>query len=229
MSLRELREIQALNTLVFETYGQPEKAREFKLKSLKSWGFDLLYGKMGGEKKYFTSEKARKVGEKYVENGVEYEVEKVVSKLTSKQKIFANIEMEEGRAYLVAELWEEEGNNEILRVPAASLLVALFKKNRYSNLLESIRNVGTTTEFIKKRGDEGKPLPYEELPGEVLKFLRKAKSIEKDAGFGRIALAYFGENKDRKPRFWISWLLPTIALFDLELSSKVNKCMDTWK
>ena len=91
MSLKELREVQALNTLVFETFGQPEKAREFKLKSLKSWGFDLLYGKMDGEKKYFTSEKARKIGEKYTEGGIEYEVEKVITKLSPKQKIFANI------------------------------------------------------------------------------------------------------------------------------------------
>ncbi len=229
MSLMDLKETQALNTLVFETLGQPEKAREFKLKSLKSWGFDLLYGKKGGKSCYFTSEKTRKAGDKYTEGGVEYEVEKVVSKLSAEQKIFANIEMEFGRAYLVAELWEEEGSTEILRVPAASLLVALFKKNRYGNLLEAMRNVGTTTELIKKRGEEGKPLPYEELPGDVLKFLRKAKSIEKDAGFGRLALAYFGENKDRRPRFWLSWLLPTIALFDLELASKVNKCLDVWK
>ncbi len=229
MSLMDLREVQALNTLVFETLGQPERAREFKLKSLKSWGFDLLYGKKGGKSCYFTSEKARKVGDKYTEGGVEYEVEKVVSKLSTKQKIFANIEMELGRAYLVAELWEEEGSTEILRVPAASLLVALFKKNRYGNLLEAVRNVGTTTELIKKKGEEGKPLPYEELPGEVIKFLRKAKSIEKDAGFGRLALAYFGKNKEGRPRYWLSWLLPTIALFDLELASKVNKCLDVWK
>jgi uncharacterized protein (UPF0128 family) len=45
MTITDLKELNAINTLVFETLGQPEKEREFKLKSLKKWGFDLLLGK----------------------------------------------------------------------------------------------------------------------------------------------------------------------------------------
>ena len=35
--ITELRLAQLLNTLVFETLGQPEREREFKIKSLKKW------------------------------------------------------------------------------------------------------------------------------------------------------------------------------------------------
>ncbi|NPA88381.1 MAG: TIGR00703 family protein, partial [Epsilonproteobacteria bacterium] len=53
--ITELRREQLLNTLVFETLGAPEREREFKIKSLKKWGFDLVFGKKDGEETYFAA------------------------------------------------------------------------------------------------------------------------------------------------------------------------------
>jgi len=62
----ELREIQALNTLVFETLGEPESEREFKFKALKKWGLDLLLGRKDGKEAFFVAEYGkRKEGEVY--------------------------------------------------------------------------------------------------------------------------------------------------------------------
>ncbi len=127
MTITELREIQALNTLVFETLGQPEKEREFKFKSLKRWGLDLIIGKKDGKETFFVSEYGkRKAGDIYDEEGVHYEVTEILYEMPKNKKLFAHIEMENGRAYLVGELREGNENIEILRLPAASLLLAYF-------------------------------------------------------------------------------------------------------
>ncbi len=226
MSLDRLREIQALNTLVFETLGQPEKEREFKFKELKRWGFDLIRGRKGGVETYFTAEEGkRKVGEKYEEEGVEYEVSEILTELPKNKRLYAHIESYSGRAYIVCQLREGEENIEILRVPAGSLVLSFFKKNKLNQLVAHMRNVGICVEFVKQRGQEGKPVPYEELPSVARKFLRTVKDVEKEAGFGRVALAYYGEDKEMKPRYRISWLLPTIAMFDLEIAQKADKAL----
>jgi uncharacterized protein (TIGR00703 family) len=230
MTITDLKELNAVNTLVFETLGQPEKEREFKLKSLKKWGFDLILGKKNGETTYFTAEtNTKKVGDKYNEEEIVFEVEEIVEKLPKNKKIFAHIEMIEGRAYLVGELREGEENIEILRVPAGTVLMAYFKKHKYHHLIEALRNVGTALELVKHRGQEGKPVPFEELPNVARRFLREAKKIEKEAGFGRVALAYWGENKDGDARFRVSWLLPTIALFDNSIAEKTDKTLAEFK
>lgn len=226
MSVVELREYQVLNTLVFETLGQPEKEREFKFKELKRWGFDLIFGRKGGKETYFTTETdKRKVGEKFVENGVEYEVVEILKDLPKNKRLFAHIESYNGRAYIVAQLRENEDNIEILRVPAGVVVLSFFKKNKLNQLVAHMRNVGICIEFVKQRGQEGKPVPYEELPSVARKFLRTVKDVEKEAGFGRVALAYYGEDKEMKPRYRISWLLPTIAMFDLEIAQKADKAL----
>ncbi len=226
MSLAELKEQQALNTLVFETLGQPEKEREFKFKSLKRWGLDLILGKKAGKETYFVAEFGkRKAGDIYKEGDVEYQVSEVLYEMPKNKKLFAYIRMENGRAYLVGELREGEENIEILRLPAASLLLAYFKKHKLHHLIEALRNVGTATELVKQRGQEGKPYSYEKLPNVARRFLREAKKVEKEAGFGRVALAYFGENKDGDARFRVSWLLPTIALFEIDIAEKADKIL----
>ncbi len=230
MDLRQLREIQALNTLVFETLGQPEKEREFKFKSLKRWGLDLIFGKRDGEETFFVAEYGkREVGERYEEEGVQYEVSEILYEMPKNKKLFAHIEMMEGRAYIVGQLREGDNNIEILRLPAGSLLLAYFKKHKLHHLIEALRNVGTATELVKQRGQEGKPVPYSDLPNVARRFLRNAKDIEKEAGFGRVALAYYGENKDGDPRFRVSWLLPTIALFEIDIAEKVDKNLGAFK
>ena len=230
MTISELREIQALNTLVFETLGQPEREREFKFKSLKRWGLDLIAGKRGGKTTFFTAEYGKhKAGDVYSEGGEEFEVAEILQEMPKDKKVFAHIEMQEGTAYIVAQLREGEENIEILRVPAASMLLAYFKKHRLPNLIEAFRNVGTATELVKQRGQEGKPVPYEALPNVPRRFLREAKKVEKEAGFGRVALAYFGENKDGDARFRLSWLLPTIALFELDIAERADKLLAAFK
>ncbi|HFE53958.1 MAG TPA: TIGR00703 family protein [Bacteroidetes bacterium] len=230
MTISELREIQALNTLVFETLGQPEREREFKFKSLKRWGLDLIAGKRGGKATFFTAEYGKhKAGDVYSEGGEEFEVAEILQEMPKDKKVFAHIEMQEGTAYIVAQLREGEENIEILRVPAASMLLAYFKKHRLPNLIEAFRNVGTATELVKQRGQEGKPVPYEALPNVPRRFLREAKKVEKEAGFGRVALAYFGENKDGDARFRLSWLLPTIALFELDIAERADKLLAAFK
>ncbi|WP_457567966.1 TIGR00703 family protein [Desulfurobacterium sp.] len=230
MTITELREIQALNTLVFETLGQPEKEREFKFKSLKRWGLDLIAGKKNGRETFFVSEYGkRKAGDSYSEGGTDYEVTEILYEMPKNKKLFAHIEMENGRAYLVGELREGNENIEILRLPAASLLLAYFKKHRLHHLIEALKNVGTATELVKHRGQEGKPYSFEKLPNVARRFLREAKKVEKEAGFGRVALSYFGENKDGDPRFRVSWLLPTIALFEIEIAEKADKILAAFK
>jgi len=73
--ITELRMAEILNTLVFETLGQPEKEREFKIKSLKKWGFDLIFGLKDGEETFFAASD-KKVGDKYEENENTYEVKR---------------------------------------------------------------------------------------------------------------------------------------------------------
>ncbi len=107
----ELKLEQAINTLVFETLGQPEKEREFKFKSLKRWGFDLLFGKKDGKDTFFTAEYGqKKKGDTYTLDDVKYEVEEVLTEMPKNKKIFAHIEMVEGRAYLIAQLREGDEN-----------------------------------------------------------------------------------------------------------------------
>lgn len=147
----ELREVQVLNTLIFETLGDPKREREFKLKSLKRWGFDLIFGIKDGKSTYFTSETGkRKEKDKYTENGVEYEVNEILNNLPKNKKLFAHIETKQGRAYIVCQLRENGENIEILRVPAGKIILTFFKKNDLTNLINSVRNIGICIEFVKR-------------------------------------------------------------------------------
>ncbi len=230
MKFWQIKEQLVLGTLVFETLGQPEKEREFKIKSLKKWGLDLIFGTKGGQETYFTVQSgSRKVGETFTEGGEEYKVVEILKELPKNKKIYAHIEMVQGTAYLIGELREGNKNIEIIRLQAAELLIAFLKKHKLAQVIEALRNVGTASELVKHKGEQGKPYPYEELPPIARRFLREAKDVEKEAGFGRLAFAYFGENKDGIPRYWFSWLLPTIALFDLNIAQDVDKALAIWE
>ena len=222
--MQELKEQMLLNTLVFETLGNPEKERQFKLKQLKKWGFDLVFGKKDGIETYFAAQN-RSEGEKFESEGSEYEVTEILKELPKNTKVFAHIEMIEGRAWLYVDLREEEMNTPILQIPAGEILLAFLKKHRFSHLIASLKNLGSAASIVKHHGEEGKPLQFEELPPVPRRFLREAKKIEKEMGFGRIALAYFGENKDGKARYWMQWLVPTIALFDEHIAQKIDKTL----
>ncbi len=226
--ITELRESQLLNTLVFETLGNPEREREFKIKQLKKWGFDLIFGKIDGEEGFFAASD-KNIGDKYEENKKSYEVVEILKELPKNKKLFAKIEMIEGRAYLYVYLREDDIDTPILHIPAGEILVAFLKKHKFIKILEAIRNLGSAASLVKKHGDEGKPLSFEELPPVARRFLRDAKKIEKEMGFGRIALAYFGENKSGEARYWMEWMVPTIALFDEKISEKIDKTLAEFK
>lgn len=229
MDKKELVEKIALNTLVFETLGQPEKEREFTIQDLRRWGFDLILGKKNGVRTFFASQAGREVGDKWEEGGATYEIEEILLELPENKKLFAHIETSEGVAYIVAELREGKENLEILRTPAPTLLMAFFKKHRLHELANNLKSMGVITEFYKQRGRESLPLPYKKLPLVARDFLERAKKVEKMAGFGRVALAYFGKTREKDNRFRVSWLLPTIALFDIDISEKANTALEEFK
>ncbi len=219
MKVDQLREFQVNNTLVFETLGKPEKEREFSLSSLKRWGFDLVFGKKDGQQTFFTTQKDKdQTGE-----GSTFEIQELFESMPKNKKVFARIEMNQGKAYLVADLREKKDNIEILRIPAGSILLAFLKKHKCWNVIEALRSLGTAAELRKQRGQEGRPVSYNKLPAFCKKFLKDAKKIEKDTGFGRISLAFFGKNKDGDPRFLLTWFLPTISLFEIDLAEKIDK------
>ncbi len=227
--MNELKENMLLNTLVFETLGRPEKEKEFKIKSLKKWGFDLVFGKKNDKEVFFTQkENLRKEGDKFKSGEDSFEVVEILKELPKNKKIYAHIEMIEGTAYLCVDLRDEE-NIEILRLPAGEILLAFLKKHKFPKIVEALRNLGSVASLVKFRGEEGNPLPFRELPPIPRRFLREAKKIEKEMGFGRVALAYFGENKEGLSRYWIEWSVPTIALFDEHISQKIDKAFAEFK
>ena len=228
------KETAALGTLVFETIGQPEKAREYNVKLLKRLGIDLLYGMKGGELTYFSAatEDGRKAGDTYVdEEGIQYEVKSVVEELPRNAKLWARIEGYHGIAYLVVDLVIEDDNLEepqvieVLRTPAASLMLAFFKKNKWTHLIDAFSNVGVSVAFELSRGSKGRLHTFDELPNVVRRFLREARKLEKRVGYGRIEFAYLGENKDGKMRFKMRWMLPATALFDRNIAEKADKVL----
>ena len=224
--MSQLQEELLLNTLVFETLGEPQKAKEFKLKSLKKWGFDLIFGKTGEQNGFFAlQENSKQVGDTFEHEGESYEVVEILKELPKQTKIYAHIEMVEGRAYLCVDIRQNSGTQEILRIEAGEILLAFLHKHKFQHLINALRNLASAASLIKHHGEEGKPLPFEELPPVPRRFIREAKKIEKEMGFGRLALAYFGENKDGKARYWMEWMVPTIALFDEHIAQKIDKTL----
>ncbi|NPA03755.1 MAG: TIGR00703 family protein, partial [Epsilonproteobacteria bacterium] len=159
----DLKEAMLLNTLVFETLGNPEKEREFKLKALKKWGFDLVFGKRDGEDTYFAASN-KQAGDKYESGGESFEVVEVLKELPKNSKVYAHIEMIEGQAFLFVDLREEEKNTPILQIPAGEILLAFLKKHKLPKVIEALRNIGSASSLVKHHGEEGKPLSFEELP-----------------------------------------------------------------
>jgi len=230
MKSTELKELIAINTLVFETLGKPESERNFNFKSLKRWGLDLIKGKKQGIETYFTTRAGQHhKGDSYDELGSRYEVQEIMDKMPAKKKIYAHIQMINGQSFLVAQLREHTENIEIVRLPVASILMSYYKKHKLFNLAAATSNIGTAIELTKHQGQMGKPVSFDQIPNKVKRFLREAKKIEQKTGFGRLALSYFGKNKDGDDRFRLSWLLPTIAVFDLDIAEKIDQYLGSFK
>ncbi len=195
-------------TYVFETLGRPEKKREFKVKTLKKWGFDLI----GDRFENIAIDKDGKAAN-------------ILKELPKNLKIEAKIEMIEGVAYLNIALEREGETKELLKIEAAQILLAFLKKHKLPHLAESIQSIGSAATLAKHRCEEGKAVELELFPNSFRRFLKEAKKIEKKMEFGRICLVYFGENKDKIPRYKMEWQVPTIALFDEEIAQKIDKVL----
>ncbi len=216
-----------INTFVREKWGEIPNEIEVKLKSLKAWGFDLLSGIKGGQQCMFVADEddKRKKGDIYEEQGETCEVNEVVEKLPKGSKIIVNVELEDRRGIVKAFYRDDNGKENLLfSLPSAELLLVYFKKRKFNNLLNAFHSCGLTTEFIQKNGDQGRAVDYDELPQQMKRALREAWDIiRKKTSVGRFTLAYFGQNKDKKDRYIVNWIVPTIYLFDLDIAEAINK------
>jgi len=231
LSAEELkrRHQRMLNTFVREQWGEIPAEIEVKLKSLKAWGFDLLAGLRGGQQAVFVapSEDHRAVGDTYESQGEEFVVQEVWNELKKGARILIRVGLEERRGVIRAYYLSPFGEETLLfTLPAAELLLAYFKKRGYGKLLEAFHSSGLTTEFIQKRGDQGKAYDFDHLPPKMRRALREGRDlIRKFTGVGRFTLVYFGKNKDGDDRYAVTWLLPTIHLFNVEVAERLEKLL----
>jgi uncharacterized protein (TIGR00703 family) len=219
----------ALNTFVREGWGEIPTELEVPLKALKSWGFDLVRGLRGGAEAIFVTptEKGYEPGDTFEERGEIFEVRELVKELGPKEKLFIEVTLEDRRGIIRGLRRTDVGDETVLfTLPAAQLLLAFLKKRGYGKLLEAFHSSGITSEFIQKNGEAGKAYPFEALPPKMRRALREAQDvIKKHGGVGRFTLVYFGENKDGEDRHVVTWLLPTIRLFDVSLAENMDKLL----
>ncbi len=219
----------ALHTYVREQWDEIPRRIEVKLKSLKAWGFDLVFGLRGGEEAVFVSEseRGRQVGDVYEEEGEVFEVREIVKALPKGSKIIVEVGLEDRRGVIHGYYSAPNGQETLLfSLPAAELLLAYFKKRRLHALIEAFHSSGLTTEFIRRRGTTGRPIPFEKLPAKMRQALRVANDvIRRHTRSGRFTLVYFGKNKDGDDRYVVTWLVPTIYLFDVDVAERIDKSL----
>ncbi len=231
LSAEELRRRhqQMLNTFVREAWGEIPNELEVKIRSLKAWGFDLLTGLRAGVPAVFVApqEDHRAPGDVYQAEGETFEVQEVWKSVPKGATLWVRVAMEDRRGVIRAYYRAAHGEETLLfSMPAAELLLAYFKKRGFGKLLESFHSSGLTTEFIQKRGEQGKAVDYDHLPALMRRALREAGDlIRKRTGVGRFTLVYFGKNKDGDDRYIATWLLPTIHLFNVDIAERVDKLL----
>jgi len=218
-----------LNTFVREAWDEIPAEIEVKMRSLKAWGFDLLSGLRGGSQAVFVAltEDHRGVGDTYEDQGETFEVQEVWKQLPKGARLLVRVGLEERRGVIRAYYRAAHGEETLLfTLPAAELLLAYFKKRGFGKLLEAFHSSGLTTEFIQKRGEQGKAYDFEHLPSHMRRALREAGDlIRKRTRVGRFTLVYFGKNKDGDDRYIVTWLLPTIHLFDVDVAERIDKLL----
>ncbi len=219
----------ALHTFVREMWETLPAEKEVKLRSLKAWGFDLLSGLRGGQQAVFVapSEDHRQSGDVYEDQGETFEVREVLSSLPKGARLLVRVGLEDRRGVVRAYYRAAHGDETLLfALPAAELLLAYFKKRGLGKLLEAFHSSGLTTEFIQKRGEQGRAYPFEQLPYTMRRALREAHDLlRKRTRAGRFTLVYFGKNKDGDDRYIVTWLLPTIHLFDIDIAERIDKLL----
>ena len=230
--LAQLKQQLMRESLVFEYLGDPPLKRRFVFKDLRRWGFDLFAGRRGGTPGYYLAdqEDKRRTGERFTREGEEYEIDEILDALPPKARLLGRIRMEEGHALLDLSLAEKGTADEdapvIASLPAAALLLGYLRKRRCHRLFAALANCGRLSEMTQGSGQMGRAQSYAALPARFRHFVKEARKIGQEAGAGRISLAYFGENKERRPRYRLSWLLPTLALFDTDLAERIDRMLD---
>jgi uncharacterized protein (TIGR00703 family) len=219
----------ALHTFVRERWDVIPDRIEVRLNSLKAWGFDLIFGLRGGRASVFVAESAhaRKAGDVYEEAGETFEVQEVVESLPKGARILVEVGLEDRRG-VIRGIYRAADDEEtvLFTLPAAELLLAMFKKRGLHALIEAFHSSGLTTEFIRRRGVTGKPWTFDKLPARMRQALRVAHDIiDDETGAGRFTLVYFGKNKDGDDRYIVTWLLPTIYLFDIDIAEKIDRTL----
>ncbi len=222
----------ALNTFVRENWEETPQEIEVKMNSLKAWGFDLIAGLRNGKRAIFVSEseQGRQVGDVYEEEGETFEVQEIISTLSKNAQIIVEVSLQDRRGVIRGIYRTEEEDVVIFTLPAAELLLTTFKKRRLHALIEAFHSSGLTTEFIRQRGVTGKPWGYEQLPAKMRQALRTAQDIiDRQTNAGRFTLVYFGKNKNGDDRYIVTWLIPTIHLFDIDIAEKIDKTLAALK
>ncbi len=222
----ELKHQIALNTFVREIWHEIPEQIEVKYKNLKAWGFDLAkILKSGRETFQAYDEHTITAGDSYDDDGEHIEIKEIIKDMPPDSKLVIYVTLEDRRGVIKAYLKTDEGEEILLfSLPAGELLLRYFRRKKLMHLVDSFHSSGLTTEFIRKRGSEGKAYNFEALPPKMRQVLRGAGDIvRKHTGSGRFSLVYFGENKDKEDRYVATFVLPTIYLFDIDVAEKIDK------
>ncbi|AFL95696.1 hypothetical protein CL1_1497 [Thermococcus cleftensis] len=212
---------------IVENTGIVPAERRFRFKDLKAWGYDLHLGTIDGEEAYFVSRAGtREEGETYTENGREYHISETKREIPRNAQLLARIVIERGQPYLEFWLEAEETSYPLAKEDPRLILHRFWSEKKFNQLEKHVVSVGLTTDFYKNRVETlSVPLPFEEYPPKVRRVLREVRDVHRDlTGFGRFIFQYYGqEKKTHNYRLW--WLLPTIHLFDVEVSNEVDKIL----
>ncbi|MFA4645673.1 TIGR00703 family protein [Pyrococcus kukulkanii] len=212
---------------IIENPGVVPAERRFRMRDLKAWGYDLHLGTIEGERAYFVSKVGeRKEGETYTVHGKEYHIEETQKEIPENARLLARIVIERGQPYLEFWLEEEDTRFPLAKEDPRIILKRFWEKEKFIQLLKTVRAVGLTTDFYKDNVFiKSIPLPYEEYPPKVRRVLREVKDIHRDlTGFGRFVFQYFGE-EDKTYNYRVFWTIPTIHLFDVEVANEVDKVL----
>ena len=212
---------------IVENTGVVPAERRFKFKDLKAWGYDLHLGTIDGREAYFVSRSGtHEEGDTYTQNGREYHINETRREIPKNARLLARIIIERGSPYLEFWLEAEEDSYPLAREDPRLILHRFWSSKKLNQLEKHVGSVGLTTDFFKDQAFiQSIPLPFEEYPPKVRRVLREVRDLHRDmTGFGRFVFQYYGEEgKAHSYRLW--WLLPTIHLFDVEISNEVDKIL----
>ncbi len=225
----ELKHSVLLESRVFEDGGRAPEEAVFTFRDLKRWGFDLFSGKRNDEAAWFLddADAARQAGDRFQTEAGDFEIGQRHDALPEDTRLVGRLAMREGRAMLALSLEGGVNEEKLAEIPAGELLAWYLGKEGLFRILAAIRNAGTLAMLECGHGQEGKAQSLEEMPAVFRRVLREARKLGRDIGAGRIALTGFGQARDGRWRYRMSWELPTLALFDRDTAERIDKLLET--